>query len=308
VRLIYATIRAMLYAAVDDGLLLANPAAKHGKKLKLVKSKEARRDEIKAMTREQLDAFLAAARDKTPRYYPLLLTLARSGLRLGEARALQWDDLDLKARTVRVERTAGDDSRMLGTPKSGHGRPVDLSPQLADALRRLEVERKAETLRRGWRALPTWVFPNSQGDILDSDKVRAAFKRALRAAGLPLHFSPHGLRHTYASILISEGVSPAYVQRQLGHSTYILTVDTYGSWLPMGNKDVDRLDGPSGSKVVATAIAGGGGGGEQERQVCQIPSSSARPSSPSTPRGAATSGCPSSTSSGCAPSASRRTG
>src|SRR5207248_1154065 len=90
VRLIYAVIRAMLSAAVDDGLLLANPAAKHGKKLRLVKSKEERREEIKAMSRHQLEAFLAAAHDKTPRYYPFFLTLARSGMRLGEARALQW--------------------------------------------------------------------------------------------------------------------------------------------------------------------------------------------------------------------------
>src|SRR5262249_19807943 len=47
---------------------------------------------------------------------------------------------------------------------------------------------------------------------------------------------------------------PAYVQRQLGHASIQLTVDTYGKWLPMGNKAaVDALDSPSGSKVVATA-------------------------------------------------------
>src|SRR2546426_4251913 len=48
--------------------------------------------------------------------------------------------------------------------------------------------------------------------------------------------------------------SHAYVQRQLGHASIQLTVDTYGKWLPMGNKAaVDGLDAPSGSKVVATA-------------------------------------------------------
>ncbi|TMA84270.1 MAG: hypothetical protein E6J77_12975 [Deltaproteobacteria bacterium] len=140
------------------------------------------------------------------------------------------------------------------------------------------------------------------------DKIRSAFKRALRAARLPEHFTPHSLRHSYASILIAEGVSPAYVQRQLGHSTYTLTVDTYGKWLPMGSKDVDRLDGPSGSKVVATAIGGSGDGGEDNSQVCELPSSSARPSSPSTPRGAATSGCRSSTCSASGRRASTRTG
>ncbi len=78
------------------------------------------------------------------------------------------------------------------------------------------------------------------------------FKRILKVAGLPLHFTPHGLRHTFASQLLQHGESPVYVQRQLGHASIQLTADTYGKWLPMGNKAaVDALDEASGSKVVA---------------------------------------------------------
>ncbi|MBI4607925.1 MAG: tyrosine-type recombinase/integrase [Candidatus Rokubacteria bacterium] len=65
--------------------------------------------------------------------------------------------------------------------------------------------------------------------------------------------TPHCLRHTYASLLLQAGVSPVYVQRWLGHSSIKLTVDTYGKWLPIGNKGaVDRLDDASRSKMVAT--------------------------------------------------------
>jgi integrase-like protein len=53
----------------------------------------------------------------------------------------------------------------------------------------------------------------------------------LKKAKLPLHFTPHCLRHTYASILLADGVSPVYVQEQLGHATIELTVSTYGRWL-----------------------------------------------------------------------------
>jgi integrase len=56
----------------------------------------------------------------------------------------------------------------------------------------------------------------------------------LKAAALPTHFSAHSLRHSYASLLLQQGESPAYVQRQLGHASIQLTVDTYGKWLPMG--------------------------------------------------------------------------
>jgi integrase len=70
-----------------------------------------------------------------------------------------------------------------------------------------------------------------------------AFKRVLKDAALPGHFSPHCLRHSYASLLLQAGESPAYVQRQLGHASIQLTVDTYGRWLPLGNKPaVDALD------------------------------------------------------------------
>ena len=82
--------------------------------------------------------------------------------------------------------------------------------------------------------------------------MRRVFVRLLKRAKLALHFSPHSLRHTFASLLLQQGESAVYVQRQLGHASIKLTVDTYGKWLPMGNKAaVDRLDEPSGSKVVA---------------------------------------------------------
>ncbi len=51
------------------------------------------------------------------------------------------------------------------------------------------------------------------------------------------------MRHTFASILIAEGKSPAFVQAQLSHRRITLTVDTYGKWLPKGDKAaIDSLD------------------------------------------------------------------
>ena len=102
------------------------------------------------------------------------------------------------------------------------------------------------------------------GTPLDTTNADKAFKRVLKDAELPLHFTPHCLRHTFASLLLQQGESPTYVQRQLGHASIQLTVDTYGRWLPMGNEAaVDRLDdaskGGSGSKVVANSAFCGTG-------------------------------------------------
>jgi len=260
VRIVHAVLRNLLNAAIDDGLLLGNPADKLGRALRLVQSPRVRQEAIKALDREQLDALLTAAwapderHRGDRRYAPLFLLLARTGVRIGEALVLQWDDLDLRKREMRVARTLS--GRTIDTPKSGHGRTVDLSRGLCDVLRRLQVERKAETLRRGWREVPPWVFVSKAGTPLEPGKVAGAFRRALTRAGLPARFTPHSLRHSFASLLIAAGQSPVYVQRQLGHASIQLTVDTYGKWLPMGNKAaVDALDEGNGSKVVADAAS-----------------------------------------------------
>jgi len=260
VRILHATLRAMLNAAVDDGVIAANPADKMGRHLKLVPTTATRQEEIKAMTREQLAAFLAAAQVTADdrRQAALFLTLARTGMRLGEAFALQWPDIDFEAREIRVARAFS--NGRLETPKSGHGRTVDMSRQLAGVLRHLQVERNAEKLTRGWPVVPPWVFCSETGTPLNKSNVRRAFNRLLKRAGLPAHFSPHCLRHTFASLLLQQGESPVYVQRQLGHASIKLTVDTYGKWLPMGNKAaVDRLDEGNGSKVVARLRPAGDG-------------------------------------------------
>jgi len=68
------------------------------------------------------------------------------------------------------------------------------------------------------------------------------FHRVLIKAGLPGHFTPHCLRHTFASILIlEEGSLIEYVSRMLGHADIRLTVATYGRWLRPASKAVNRL-------------------------------------------------------------------
>jgi hypothetical protein len=75
-------------------------------------------------------------------------------------------------------------------------------------------------------------------------------ERVLRLAKLPGHFTPHSLRHTFCSLLISQGESPVYVQQQAGHASVEMTVGTYGSWFAVEAPGaMDRLaaglSGPS---------------------------------------------------------------
>jgi integrase len=257
VRNIQSVLRTLLNAAIEDGVITANPAAKLGRVLKLTVSKATTQEEIKAMTQAQRQLFLATAFHEAPRYYPLFFDLAGTGMRLGEGLALQPRDLDCPAKTIRIARAFLEDG-ILDTPKSGHGRTVDMSQSLADTLTAHEMTRKQEKLKYGWAELPPWLFVTKKGTPIDPANVRRAMLRVLKAASLPLHFTPHCLRHTYASILLAEGVSPVYVQEQLGHATIELTVSTYGRWLKKKAPGaLDRLDSAlsyeSGSKVVAEA-------------------------------------------------------
>jgi len=133
-----------------------------------------------------------------------------------------------------------------------------MSEELGHVLRRLLVERKTETLKSEWSAMPAWVFCSEAGTPLDGSRVRKVMARVLKAASLPPHFTPHCLRHTFASQLLQDGESAQYVQEQLGHASITITTQTYGKWLPKKpvRGGVNSLDDPRGSKTVANAAAG----------------------------------------------------
>jgi integrase len=203
---------------------------------------------------------------KAPRFYALFFVLSRTGLRLGEALALRWDDLDLIAREMRVERALGPAGE-IDTPKSGHGRTVDLGASTCELLRKLRSVEAQDALERG-RPCP-WIFPAVDGEPMPHVTAQKAFERVLKAAGLPGRFSCHSLRHTYASLLLADGVSPAYVQEQLGHASIELTVGTYGRWLrKKAPGALDRLD--AGEVVAETPKVVAAGGSEPSGTSSQL--------------------------------------
>ena len=124
-------------AAVDDGLLTNNPAEKLGRQLRLVTPKVTRQENIKSMTREQRQCFLVQAQiGLSSKLYPLFATLAGTGMRLGRLSHFNGAIWIIRVE-IRIERAFSDHTTHGGiqTPKSGHGRTVDLSRSLIEILK-----------------------------------------------------------------------------------------------------------------------------------------------------------------------------
>ena len=89
----------------------------------------------------------------------------------------------------------------------------------------------------------TYIFQRDK-KLIEQNHIRRIFKRVLTKAGIR-EMRIHDIRHTYASLLLSQGESPVYVKEQLGHQSIQITVDIYGHLIPSSNRGaVNRLDSP----------------------------------------------------------------
>jgi integrase len=130
----------------------------------------------------------------------------------------------------------------LGSTKTGKTRKVDISDQLWNTLKDLNTRRKREALQDGTGEIKEFIFHNGTGKPRGQNSVRCVLKRVLEKAGLR-EIRVHDTRHSYASQLLSDGVSPVYVKEQLGHHSIEITVNIYGHWIPSGNQEIiNRLD------------------------------------------------------------------
>jgi integrase len=184
---------------------------------------------------EQVRLFLAEAK-RSSRFYPLYLTAILTGLRRSELMGLRWSDVDLARATLSIRQVFLRVGRqqVFGQPKSATSRrTIALPPVVVDELRKLRAEQ--EERRRLLGDLyhdHGLVFCQPNGKPLHAaDIVRGDFRRVLARAGLPrIRF--HDLRHSHATLLLSQGVHPKVVQERLGHATPGFTLAVYSHVLP----------------------------------------------------------------------------
>ena len=218
VRLALAPLRAMLADAAESGDIRQNPA--RGVRIGNLTSGTARDERVKALTHDEATRLLG----HLPASNRLLVRfLLESGMRISEASAVTWGDIDFGGERVRVDRRyrAG----RTGPPKSAAGRRV--VPLSAGVTRELwEARKAAENASDAGLA-----FTGRDGSHLDATSVARWFRVAAEKAGVPWA-TPHCCRHTCASWLLQRGVSIKQVQVWLGHANAAITLGVYLHLVP----------------------------------------------------------------------------
>ena len=228
VRYTQGVLRNALNKAVREKKIATNPASAEMVDLPSTKSRE-----LTVLNPEEARAFVEAA--KGDRWAALWILLLSSGARPGEVLGLRWQDYD--GARIRIQRALVRDRKgggwTLKEPKTKKSRrTVPLPSPAIDALRAHRKRQAEEKLAAPEYAPHGLIFADPKGEpLVWTEVVRDHFRDLLTQADLP-RIRPYDLRHSCASLLMASGVNPKIVAERLGHSTSVLTLDTYSAVLP----------------------------------------------------------------------------
>lgn len=180
-------------------------------------------------------AFLTRSRESGDRLHALWVLIATTGMRRGEAIGPRWKDVDLdKGRLSVVQTITQTRSKVtVGEPKTSRGRrSIALDAATVGVLREHRKAMLEERLLVG----PDFsddglAFHHPDGACLRPDAVSAQFVRRVIQHGLP-RLTLQGLRHTWATLALEQGIHPRVVQERLGHSTIAITLGIYSHVSP----------------------------------------------------------------------------
>ncbi len=201
--------------------------------------------EMRPLSTEETRRLLrAACGERLEALYVLAVT---TGMRQGELLALRWQDVDLKNGTLSVRRTLTRDGGrvIIGEPKTKKSRrSISLTPRAVEALgAHLERQlREIEILGDRYEDRGLLFATDTGGPVNPSNLRQRSFAPLLQKAKLP-HVRFHDLRHTCATLLLSKGTHPKFVQELLGHATVAITLDTYSHAVPgMGKQTAKAME------------------------------------------------------------------
>lgn len=259
-------INSVLEQAVYNDIINKNPAVNILKEI--AKPETKKRDALTADEEERILKFIG--NDKIySRYNPIFTTGFDTGLRIGELTALTWDDIDIDNETISVNKTL---HYVRYLTKSGHHYVITspktessfrIIPMLGDVKKVLEEQKEYQKVLgiRGSLDIDGYtdfVFTTSNATPYTPDGINLLLRRIVDAYNInekqqalmenrsPIllrRFSPHIMRHSFASRCFEKGISPKVVQTILGHKKIDTTWDIYTDCsIDIMRKEIKRLD------------------------------------------------------------------
>ncbi|AYG01981.1 tyrosine-type recombinase/integrase [Lactococcus allomyrinae] len=157
--------------------------------------------------------------------------LVASGLRIGEAFALNWEDLDFNNGTITVNKNVTLKQQIQDSPKTSKSvRVVHIDPHAQKILKSWWLFQQKYFMALG---LPNQklIFPKKTGGVADYNSFKRTLKTIFKGANVP-DIGFHGFRHSHASLCLNAGMSYKVIQERLGHATLKMTMDTYSHLEP----------------------------------------------------------------------------
>jgi len=251
-----ATLRAILATAVEWARLTENPAVR----LTLPRPTPSDADAVRrVLDRDQLAELVAAT--GTTRTETMIRAAGEGALRRGEVAGLRWIDVDLAERRLNIRRNIIQERLTTDTPmrkveqgpKNNRDRRVAISEHFAQRL----GDWYAQSVVEKGADASSYVWPGRDGGPMNDGSLHQAVERACTRAGLlneegkPI-VTPHGLRHTAASIMLAAGVPLIVVSRQLGHANPHVTATIYAHLL--GDHQLDLAASAFASAIVTETL------------------------------------------------------
>lgn len=218
---VYTILHSLFKMAYMADVVPRNPMDK-------VERPKARKDEIQgaeveAYTIEEVQRIFAALDQEPLKWQALVRLLIDTGIRRGECCGLKWQNIDFSTNTITISGNlcyTPQKGIYLDTPKNGHTRTVDVDADVMALLRTLRSEQAN-------KAISAWVFTQEgSAEPMHPQSPTRYLKKLSDRYGIP-NLHPHKLRHTFASIAITNGADVASVSEKLGHSDKAVTLRMY---------------------------------------------------------------------------------
>ena len=219
----YNTLHLIFGFAEKQDMLVKNP-------MRLVDSPKKQKKPVDALTQEQAERFFRLLPMLPLDFRCVLYLMITTGVRRGECMGLRWGDIDETACSIRIERNivyTPESGVIVSTPKTVNSvRTIPLMPSILQLLHELKKQMQQENPHTILKN--AFLFP-SEKDIFqprDPNSVTRRVKRFMRNNGFP-DLSPHDLRHSCATLLLSQGADIKSVQEILGHADASTTLNFY---------------------------------------------------------------------------------